>query len=120
LERANSFVQRAQPASDTSAGDHAPAPCSSSSPPTDGIVAVVDPFSTGAHLAAQAAKLGYKVVRVFSIWDSPVAALIQEGVNVDYFATIQHNDQNPNQDAATDAVRSRAQRLFFPRRLEGS
>lgn len=94
LERGNSFV-----------GGRAPADAGSgagSSPSRDGLVAIVDPFSTGAHLAALAAKLGYGVVRVFSIWDSPVAALIQEGVDVDYFATVQFNDQAPDQDAATN------------------
>ena len=97
LERANSFVQpQHQPFNNTTV--------STAAPISDGIVVVVDPFSTGAQLAAQAGRLGYKVVRVFSIWDSPVAALIQEGVTVDYFATVQHNDQNPDIDAATDAV----------------
>ena len=39
-------------------------------------VGVVDPFSTGAHLAADAAAMGYRVIRILSIWDSPVAALV--------------------------------------------
>jgi hypothetical protein len=64
----------------------------------------VDPFSTGAHLAAQASRLGYNVVRVFSIWDSPVAALVQEGVTTDYFASLQFDDRMEDIDAATDAV----------------
>ncbi|CAM9358694.1 unnamed protein product, partial [Ectocarpus fasciculatus] len=79
-----------------------------------GLVAVVDPFSTGAQLAAQAAKLGYGVVRVFSIWDSPVAALIQEGVTVDYFATVQFNDQDPNVDEATNRCVRDLQNLPLP------
>ena len=52
-------------------------------------IIVVDPFSTGAHLAAAVTKAGYKCARVFSIWDSPVAALVQEGLVLDYCATIQ-------------------------------
>ena len=91
LERANSFGVGV-------AGPEGPV----AADPTLGLVAVVDPFSMGAQLAAQAAKLGYGVVRVFSIWDSPVAALIQEGVTVDYFATVQFNDQDPNIDEATN------------------
>lgn len=62
----------------------------------------MDPFSTGAHIADLAAKLGYKIVRVLSIWDSPVAALIQAGINVNYFATVQFNDRNPDENAATN------------------
>ena len=37
---------------------------------------------------------------------SPVAALVQAGLTIDFSATIQHNDRLPNQDAATDDVRS--------------
>jgi biotin carboxylase len=63
-------------------------------------VAIVDPFSTGAHLAALVCSQGYKCLRVFSIWDSPVAALVQQGIVCDFSATIQHNDQLKDQDAA--------------------
>lgn len=94
LERANSFVGRRD---DPNTGDS-----SCAGKPREGLVAIVDPFSTGAHLAAQAAKLGYGVIRVFSVWDSPVAALIQEGVTVDFFATVQFNDQAPDLNEATN------------------
>ena len=47
---------------------------------------------------------GLKVARVFSIWDSPVAALVQKGLEVSYCATVQHNDTLANQDAATNDV----------------
>ena len=87
LERANSFIGNAK-----SIGTK------------DGAVAIVDPFSTGAHLALAVTRAGYKCVRVFSIWDSPVASLVQEGISVEFCATLQHNDQEANQDAATDAV----------------
>jgi hypothetical protein len=66
----------------------------------DEAIAVVDPFSTGAHLAKQVAAAGYKVVRIFSIWDSPVAALVEKGLVVEYCATLQFNDLNPNIEAA--------------------
>ena len=69
------------------------------------VIVIVDPFSTGAHLASAVVETGYKCARVFSIWDSPVAALVQEGVMVDYFATIQHNDAQGDTDAAIDEVR---------------
>ena len=65
-------------------------------------IIIVDPFSTGAHLALEVTKAGYKCARVFSIWDSPVAALVQEGLTLDFSATIQHNDRAQDQDAATN------------------
>jgi hypothetical protein len=67
-------------------------------------IAVVDPFSTGAHLAKQIAAAGYKVVRILSIWDSPVAALVEKGLVVEYCATLQFNDLNPNMDSALAEV----------------
>jgi biotin carboxylase len=108
LQRANSFASRQRSIS------------SAASPRVESImeglalsdskitaVAVVDPFSTGAHLANLFASNGIKVVRVLSIWDSPVAALIQEGIDVDFVATVQHDDSKSNQDEATnDTVRA--------------
>lgn len=70
----------------------------------EGVVAVVDPFSTGAHLAAAVRAAGLKCARVFSTWDSPVANLVQEGINVDYIVTIQHNDQVSDQEEALKEV----------------
>lgn len=91
LERANSFVGRSRGPS--------------VSTPTDGgAVVIVDPFSTGAHLAAAVCAAGYKCARVFSIWDSPVAALVQHGISAEFCATIQYDDQNSDQDAATNEV----------------
>jgi len=70
-------------------------------------VVVVDPFSTGAHLASEIVKLGFKCVRVLSIWDSPVAALVQEGVVVEFDATIQHNDTvNDKEQALEQTIQS--------------
>jgi hypothetical protein len=34
-----------------------------------GAIVIVDPFSTGAHLAAAVCAAGYRCARVFSIWD---------------------------------------------------
>ena len=75
---------------------------------------IVDPFSTGAHLAAAVCAAGYKCARVFSIWDSPVAALVQQGLALDFSATIQHNDNLPNQDLATDETVAMLRALPFP------
>lgn len=119
--------------------------------------AIVDPFSTGAHLAAEVCKLGYKCVRVLSIWDSPgtlhfssfrsfffpfkqislvhsgllflllfslylslslvliiiVAAMVQEGITVDYIATVQHNDQLQSQEEALQATTRALSELPF-------
>lgn len=70
----------------------------------EGGIVIIDPFSTGAHLASDAAKMGYKVVRMLSIWDSPVASLVEAGLVVDYSATLQFNDLNPDHDAAVQEV----------------
>ena len=73
----------------------------SSAPDSDrDMIVVVDPFSTGAHLADAVYTSGFKCARVFSIWDSPVAALIQKGIDVEFTATVQHNDGNNDQEAA--------------------
>lgn len=81
--------------------------------PVKGAIVIVDPFSTGAHLAAAVCAAGYKCARVFSIWDSPVAALVQQGLTLDYSATIQHNDILPNQDVATDETVAMLRALPF-------
>jgi hypothetical protein len=57
-------------------------------------------------LAAAVNHAGLKCARVFSIWDSPVAALVQESVgHVEFSATIQFDDRNPDEDTATNEVR---------------
>ena len=68
-------------------------------------IAIVDPFSTGAHLANEVCKAGLICVRVLSVWDSPIAALVQKGLEVSFSATVQHNDQHENQDLSTDLVK---------------
>ena len=63
-------------------------------------IVVVDPFSTGALLAKQCYEAGYKVIQMFSIWNSPVASLVELGLVVEYSASLQFNDMNPNKEEA--------------------
>lgn len=69
-------------------------------PPMIGAVVIVDPFSTGANMAAQVLKWGYKLILIFSEIDSPVAKLVAKGTNVNPTLLIQHNNRNPDQEAA--------------------
>jgi hypothetical protein len=77
-------------------------------------IVIVDPFSTGAHLASEVCKEGYKCVRVFSIWDSPVAVLIQQGLEINYTATIQHNDKLNDEERAIQLTIEALEDLPFP------
>jgi hypothetical protein len=71
----------------------------------EGAIAVVDPFSTGATLAAAVCEKGYKCVRVLSIWDSPLSGMVDSRLkNLEFCATIQHDNTNPDKDDATDEV----------------
>lgn len=69
-------------------------------PPSIGAVVVVDPFSSGANLAAMILLWGYKLILVFSEKDSPVQKLVSKGSKVEPTLLIQHDDTNPNQVAA--------------------
>jgi len=90
MDRANSFVGKTTRGASIDEGKE-----------LEGVVAVVDPFSTGAHLANEIRLRGYKCARVLSAWDSPVASLVMEGLDeVDFCATIQHNDRLEEQDMA--------------------
>ena len=114
MDRSNSFVyattQRSRAPSEVF--NQAPGPDSFSplrsrsqsfvTPEVRNMIAVVDPFSTGAHLAAEVSKRGLKCARVFSIWDSPVSALVQQGLEVEYTATIQHDDRKED---TTEAIK---------------
>lgn len=82
--------------------------------PRDGMVVIVDPFSTGLHLAAQAAKYGLKVARVFSIWNSPISSLVQQGIEVDFCASIQHNNTHPDANKAVEETIESLRSLSFP------
>lgn len=95
MDRANSFVGRTTRGASIDEGKD-----------FEGVVAVVDPFSTGAHLANEIRKKGFKCARVLSAWDSPVASLVMEGLgDVDFCATVQHNDRMEEQDIAVQQVR---------------
>lgn len=69
-------------------------------PPVVGAVVIVDPFSTGANLAAMAASWGYQIILVFSELDSPVAKLVAEGANIQPMLLIQHNSRDRDQERA--------------------
>lgn len=94
MERANSFVGEGGTRSRSGTIEH-----------KGKAIVIVDPFSTGIHLAKEVVEAGYKCARIFSIWDSPVAALVQKGIDVDFCATIQHNDTSGDIDAAINEVR---------------
>lgn len=65
---------------------------------------VVDPFSSGALLAVRAVAMGYRVIRVLSDGDSPIASFVADGVCVDYEATIVV--ANGAYEAAANALRA--------------
>jgi hypothetical protein len=54
-------------------------------PPVTGAVVIVDPFSSGANLAAMVIKWGFKLILVFSENDNPVAALVSVSDGVSSF-----------------------------------
>jgi len=81
----------------------------------------VDPFSTGANIAASVMKMGYKVILVFSELNrfaalgvhvvvfnnltpfpiySPVAKLVSKSTSVQPTLLIQHNSSTSDQDSA--------------------
>ncbi len=69
-------------------------------PPVLGAVVIVDPFSTGANLAAMASDWGYQVILVFSEKDSPVAKLVAEGTTVTPMLLLQHDSRDRDQERA--------------------
>jgi biotin carboxylase len=71
-------------------------------PPPTGAVVVVDPFSSGANLAAMVAKMGYKLIMLFSELDSAITGLVSAGAKVTPQATIQHDNLSANQEAAVE------------------
>lgn len=73
----------------------------------------MDPFSTGAHLAVEVVKRGFKCVRIFSIWDSPLTSLVQQGLEVEFDATVQYQDTLADVDAATNAALDSLRALPF-------
>lgn len=69
-------------------------------PPSVGAIVVVDPVSSGAHMAAQVLKWGYKLILVFSEKESAGGALISKTAHMKPTLIIQHDNRNPNLDAA--------------------
>eukprot|EP00903_Cladosiphon_okamuranus_P016162 g14915.t1 len=63
-------------------------------------VVVVDPFSSGALLAKRVIAEGYRCIRVFSVMDSPVAKLVQEGTVLEFDATFQLDDRSSDAEAS--------------------
>jgi biotin carboxylase len=78
-------------------------------PPTIGAVVVVDPFSTGANLAAAVVKYGYKLIMVFSELDGPVLKLVAKGALM-----IQHNNRHANQEEAIQDTLSELEKSGEP------
>lgn len=51
----------------------------------------MDPFSTGANLAAMVVKMGFKLIIVFSELDSPVAKLVSVSILLVMFSFFADN-----------------------------
>lgn len=81
--------------------------------PETGAVVVVDPFSSGAQLAARVIKLGYKLIMLFSETDSPVAALVQSGTDLKG-ETVQHDDRNPDARESLEQTVAKLKALQYP------
>lgn len=69
-------------------------------PPSIGAVVVVDPLSSGANLAAQVLKWGYKLILVFSEQETSGGTLVTKNAHVKPTLLIQHDSRNSNQHAA--------------------
>lgn len=63
-------------------------------------VAVIDPFSSGAILAAEVVKRGYHCVRILAEKNSPVANLVAADSGCQFDATIQHDNEDQDQENA--------------------
>jgi biotin carboxylase len=69
-------------------------------PPVVGAVVVIDPFSSGANLAALAVKMGYKLIICFSEANSPVAKLVAKNTGLTSSLVVHHDNLAPDQAAA--------------------
>lgn len=71
-------------------------------PPPSGVVVVVDPFSTGAHLAATVLKWGYKLVLVFSNQSATTAGGVRvfTGTPADGNSSVMTQSAGPNSISA--------------------
>ena len=81
--------------------------------PETAAVVIVDPFSSGAQLAARALALGYKLIMLFSETDSPVASLVQQGTCLQG-AKIQHDDTNPDSMSALEETIAKLKEVPHP------
>jgi len=77
-------------------------------------VVVVDPFSSGALLAEKVVESGRYLVRVFSEFNSPVANLVSETVNLQFDATVQHDDRIEDPAEAADETAKKLKALPWP------
>lgn len=68
------------------------------SPPNMGAVVVIDPFSSGANLAAMIVKMGYKLILLFSEKNSAMAQL--KGPALGKSLVVQHDNLLPDQAQA--------------------
>ena len=66
-------------------------------PPNTGGVVVIDPFSTGANLAAMVMRMGYRLIICFSERNSPVANLVASGANIATSYVVYHDSMAENQ-----------------------
>jgi biotin carboxylase len=64
-------------------------------------------------LAVEVVKRGFKCVRIFSVWDSPLTSLVQQGVDVEFDATVQYNDTSTDTDASTNQTLESLRSLPF-------
>jgi biotin carboxylase len=69
-------------------------------PPVIGSVVVVDPFSTGANLAAAVLKWGYKLIIIFSEMETSQKAVLSKSAHMPSTLLIQHDSRAHDQDRA--------------------
>jgi len=83
-------------------------------PPSIGAVVVVDPFSSGANIAAMVLTWGYRLILVFSEKDSPVAKLVTKGSKVEPTLLVQHDNAHPNKSFALNQTLAAIQEQGSP------
>ncbi len=74
-------------------------------PTQNSAVLVVDPFSSGAIIAQRVVREGYHCVRVLSQEDCPIMDYVQEGMSIDYSATLR---LDPNAVSEEEALKKLA------------
>jgi hypothetical protein len=71
-------------------------------PPLIGAVVVIDPFSSGANLAAMVIRMGYKLILAFSEKNSPVAKLVSKTSAFTTSFIVQHDNLSLDQNASVE------------------